>query len=93
MVAAATLAYIVVMLALVRPLPGRIVAGWDTEVLPRAAVAFVFVALLLSALATEAIGIHAIFGAFLRGAMIPRDSAVARSFARQLEANRRLRAR
>lgn len=84
-VAAATLAYIVVMLALVRPLLGRIVTRWNTEVLPRAAVAFVFVALLLSALATEAIGIHAIFGAFLLGAVIPSDSAVARSFARQLE--------
>ena len=42
-------------------------------------------ALLLSALATEAIGIHAIFGAFLLGAMIPHDSAVARAFTRQLE--------
>ena len=33
------------------------------------------VALLLSALTTEAIGIHAIFGAFLFGAIIPHDSA------------------
>ena len=31
-------------------------------------------ALLLSALATEAIGIHALFGAFLLGAVIPHDS-------------------
>jgi len=85
MVAAGTLAYVVVMLVLVRPLLGRIVTRWNTEVLPRAAVAFVFVALLLSALATEAVGIHAIFGAFLLGAVIPHDSAVARSFARQLE--------
>jgi Kef-type K+ transport system membrane component KefB len=52
--------------------------------LPPAAVAGVFVALLLSALATEAIGIHAIFGAFLLGAVIPHDSAVARTFATQL---------
>jgi Kef-type K+ transport system membrane component KefB len=52
--------------------------------LPPAAVALVFVALLLSALATEAIGIHAIFGAFLLGAVIPHDSAVARTFSTQL---------
>jgi Kef-type K+ transport system membrane component KefB len=52
--------------------------------LPPAAVAGVFVALLLSALATEAIGIHAIFGAFLLGAVIPHDSAVARTFSTQL---------
>ncbi|HYV85097.1 MAG TPA: cation:proton antiporter [Patescibacteria group bacterium] len=52
--------------------------------LPPEAVALVFVALLLSALATEAIGIHAIFGAFLLGAVIPHDSAVARTFSTQL---------
>jgi len=38
----------------------------------------VFAALLLSALATDAIGIHALFGAFLLGTMIPHDSALAR---------------
>jgi Kef-type K+ transport system membrane component KefB len=38
----------------------------------------VFGALLLSALATDAIGIHALFGAFLLGTMIPHDSALAR---------------
>jgi Kef-type K+ transport system membrane component KefB len=43
----------------------------------------VFVALLLSALATEAIGIHAIFGAFLLGAVIPHDGTVAREFTRR----------
>ena len=43
------------------------------------------VALLLSALATEPIGIHAIFGAFLLGAIIPHDSRVARTSSRKLE--------
>lgn len=38
----------------------------------------VFAALLLAALATDAIGIHALFGAFLLGAVIPHDSALAR---------------
>ena len=42
-------------------------------------VAFTLVAALLAALSTEAIGIHAIFGAFLLGAMIPHDSRVARA--------------
>ena len=37
----------------------------------------VLVAVLLSAVATEFIGIHAIFGAFLLGAIIPHDSKVA----------------
>ena len=40
-------------------------------------VALVLVAVLLSAVATEFIGIHAIFGAFLLGAIIPHDSEVA----------------
>src|ERR1700761_276742 len=38
----------------------------------------VFAALLLSALSTDAIGIHALFGAFLLGTLIPHDSALAR---------------
>jgi Kef-type K+ transport system membrane component KefB len=37
----------------------------------------VLAGLLLSALATEAIGIHAVFGAFLAGVIIPHDSALA----------------
>jgi len=44
----------------------------------------VLVALLLSAAATEAIGLHAIFGAFLLGAIVPRDSDVARALGRQM---------
>ena len=42
-------------------------------------------ALLLSAFATEAIGIHALFGAFLFGAVIPHDSGIARSLTHRLE--------
>jgi Kef-type K+ transport system membrane component KefB len=48
-------------------------------------VAGVFVALLLSALTAEVIGIHAIFGAFLLGAVVPPESVVARTLTRQLE--------
>jgi Kef-type K+ transport system membrane component KefB len=43
------------------------------------------VLLLGSALTTEAIGIHAVFGAFLVGALMPHDSAIARRFTAQLE--------
>jgi Kef-type K+ transport system membrane component KefB len=48
-------------------------------------VAWVFLAVLVSAVAAEAIGIHAIFGAFLLGAIIPHDSAIAREFTHKLE--------
>jgi Kef-type K+ transport system membrane component KefB len=40
---------------------------------------------LLSALATEAIGVHAIFGAFLFGAVIPHDSRIARELTDKLQ--------
>ena len=41
--------------------------------------------MLVSALATEWIGIHAIFGAFLMGAMIPHDSRLARTLEERIE--------
>jgi len=85
MVMVCALVYIVLMFVAVRPLMSRMAARWDSEQLPRGAVTFVFVAVLVSALTTEAIGIHAIFGAFLLGVMIPHDSAVARAFTRKLE--------
>ena len=44
----------------------------------------VLAGLLLSALLTEWIGIHAIFGAFILGAAIPSDSVVARQLVRRL---------
>ena len=44
----------------------------------------VFVALLLAAFTTEWIGIHALFGAFLLGAVIPHDSRLARNLTHRL---------
>ena len=46
---------------------------------------WVLVALLFSAMTAEWIGIHAIFGAFLLGAIIPHDSDVAIDFQHKLE--------
>jgi Kef-type K+ transport system membrane component KefB len=48
-------------------------------------VAVVMVGLLLSALVTEFIGVHAVFGAFLLGAVIPHDSQLARKLCEKLE--------
>lgn len=83
-VAVGAAAYIFLMLAAVRPLARRFIARWDSDPMPRRMAVAVFIALLLSSLATEWIGIHAIFGAFLLGAVIPHDSAVARGFNQQL---------
>jgi Kef-type K+ transport system membrane component KefB len=85
-VVALTLAYLGIMLTLVRPLASRFVRRWDLETtLPKSATAAVLIALLASALATEAIGVHAVFGAFLLGAVIPHDSLVARELTGRLE--------
>lgn len=85
MIAAGTLTYLAFMFIVARPIIKKIANHWGSETLTRSQVATVFVALLLSSLTTESIGIHAIFGAFLFGAMIPHDSGVAKTLVRQLE--------
>ena len=73
-----TALYIAVMLTVGRSVAASAVTRLDRS--PRIgeqSVALVLVAVLLSAVATEFIGIHAIFGAFLLGTIIPHDSKVA----------------
>ncbi len=84
-VLALTAVYIAFMVLLVRPLAARFLGRLDEGRLTPGVIALVLGALLLSSLATEVIGIHAIFGAFLLGAVIPHDSAVARAFTHKLE--------
>jgi Kef-type K+ transport system membrane component KefB len=72
-----TVGYIFLMFVVVRPIVARwLHAGGPSEPTPLA-MTVVLVAVLLSALATEAIGVHAIFGAFLLGAVIPHDGRLA----------------
>jgi Kef-type K+ transport system membrane component KefB len=73
-----TIAYIALMFLVVRPFLRRYAAKHLDAEPTQTALAVVMVALLLSALATEQIGVHAIFGAFLLGAVIPHDSRLAR---------------
>ena len=80
-----SLAYVAAMFVVVQPICLRWASRYHGDDLPRGAIALVFVAVLLSALATELIGIHGLFGAFLLGAVIPHDSAVARVMTRKLE--------
>jgi len=84
-VAAGAVAFIAFMFLLGRPILERVVVRWEGEAQTRVITTVVFVALLLSSLTAELIGIHAIFGAFLLGAVIPHDSALARALTRQLE--------
>ena len=81
-----TAAYLLVMLIVVRPGVAWFVRWHDRRgELRQSTMAIVFVGLLLSALTTELIGIHALFGAFLLGAMVPQDSALARDVMQKLE--------
>jgi Kef-type K+ transport system membrane component KefB len=78
--------YLGFMLIIVRPLVFRAVRAQELrKSVSQNAVALVFVGLLLSTLATEAAGIHAIFGAFLLGAIIPHDSRLALDLTHKLE--------
>jgi Kef-type K+ transport system membrane component KefB len=74
---ALTLAFIGFMFVAIRPLILGLLARWDDRQRSDGALAMALVAVLFSALATEAIGVHAIFGAFLLGAVIPHHSGLA----------------
>jgi len=81
-----SLVYVGVMFVLFRPLVMRMMRRLESAAtLSRALSAAAFVALLLSSLATEWIGIHAIFGAFIMGVIIPADSRLARELSNKLE--------
>jgi Kef-type K+ transport system membrane component KefB len=74
-----TVGYIGFMFVAVRPLAARLARYCEEKgTLTQGVTALIFVALLLSSLITEFIGIHAIFGAFLLGAIIPHDSVITR---------------
>lgn len=69
---ALALTYVLVMWKGVRPMLARI-GPRAGHAVSSDTIAFVFLVLLASAAATEAIGIHALFGAFLLGTILPRD--------------------
>jgi Kef-type K+ transport system membrane component KefB len=80
-----TAAYIGLLLIVVRPLVARWVRAFDHRGVTHSVMTVAFVALLLSALVTEAIGIHAIFGAFVLGVIVPHDSRIARELRANIE--------
>jgi Kef-type K+ transport system membrane component KefB len=85
LVVALAAVFIAVMFAVVRPLAAGIAARPALRAPGRDAIALTLGCMLLSALATEWIGIHAIFGAFLFGVVIPHDSPLARTLVERLE--------
>lgn len=67
--------YTAVMLFVARPLLRRLVASTYRNQAPgKGLVAFILLFLFFSALLTELIGVHALFGAFMAGLVLPEDS-------------------
>jgi Kef-type K+ transport system membrane component KefB/nucleotide-binding universal stress UspA family protein len=80
------LAYILAMIFVARPFLRRLGARADNEEgLTQNRVAATLVVLLISSFLTELIGIHALFGAFLLGTVMPKDGGFARALADRLE--------
>ena len=79
-------AFVLAMAFLVRPLLGRL-ARWheDRGEIGGGVLAMLFVGILLSALITDRIGIHAIFGAFLFGVIMPKRSELIAELVGKLE--------
>jgi Kef-type K+ transport system membrane component KefB len=75
--------FIAAMFLVVRPAAVWLSRKCDDGPLPPLLLPGVTLALILSALATEAIGVHAVFGAFLLGAVIPHESRIAREFTKR----------
>jgi Kef-type K+ transport system membrane component KefB len=80
-----TLAFIATMFVGVRPVVARLIRSAGERETSRGVIALTIAAMLVSALITESIGVHAIFGAFLLGAVIPHDSRLAHAMVGSLE--------
>ena len=81
-----TFIYVAVMIWAIRPLLLRFEKRYSTrEGLSQNAVGIIFLLLLASSLAAEQIGIHALFGAFFLGAVMPNETGFVRHLSEKIE--------
>ncbi|NTV84957.1 MAG: cation/H(+) antiporter, partial [Bacteroidales bacterium] len=83
---ALSMVYIFFMYVVIKPLMfriGRVYASRETMSKP--IVALVFLLILVSAFITDAIGIHALFGAFMAGVVMPDNLSFRRVFTEKIE--------
>jgi Kef-type K+ transport system membrane component KefB len=79
-------AWLVVMILVVRPAVQRLWTRWlEARSENTGALAFVIVLALASGAVTESIGVHALFGAFFAGVMMPRSPRLAALLAARVE--------
>src|SRR5204862_1835335 len=84
-VVALTVIFIAAMVLVVRPLLERVFRPIGDEEPSRNHKAIVMGGLLLSSMITDAIGIHALFGAFLFGAVLPKSTRLPAALIRDLD--------
>lgn len=78
--------YVILMLKVVRPFLKRIGDLYTSkESITKSVVAIFFLTLLISSYATEVIGIHALFGAFMAGAIMPENMRFRNIFIEKVE--------
>jgi Kef-type K+ transport system membrane component KefB len=83
---ALSVAYVIFMIKVVKPFLKRIGdLHTSRENLSKPVVAIFFLTLLISAYTTETIGIHALFGAFLAGTIMPENSKFRNIFIQKIE--------
>lgn len=82
-----TVAYVFFMMLVVRPYFSKVIPELEKkfEKMPEGLLAFSILGALISATITEMIGVHALFGAFLFGAVIPHDSFIAHDISHRLQ--------
>jgi Kef-type K+ transport system membrane component KefB len=79
--------YLAVMIGIVRPALRWFVNRRGRDGFGESAddLAVLLLVMLLSAVATEFVGVHALFGAFFAGLMMPRDAQIERAFEQRIE--------
>jgi hypothetical protein len=81
-----SIGYVLVMIKVVRPFLKRVGdLHASRETLSKQVVAIFFLTLLISSYTTEIIGIHALFGAFLAGTIMPENSKFRNIFIQKIE--------
>lgn len=69
----ATVAYMLGMVFIVRPLMNKLAKAQENNFIKQSTIAIIFIVMLLSSLCTELIGVHALFGAFMAGVIMPQQ--------------------
>jgi Kef-type K+ transport system membrane component KefB len=78
--------YITAMVVVIRPFLFKIYFRFEkNKTMSRTMMAIVFIVLLVSAYATETIGIHALFGSFMAGMIMPQDASFRKTISDKIE--------